>query len=89
MNEHDRINDRIFDKKRNQRLHALVHLIEQGEMSSAAEIAEALSVTPVTIWRDLKVLSGLGFEIKTKGKWMFLDTQNDTQNDTVVEDNGE
>ena len=89
LNEHDRINDRIFDKKRNQRLHALVHLIEQGEISSAAEIAEALSVTPVTIWRDLKVLSGLGFEIKTKGKWMFLDTQNDTQNDTVVEDNGE
>lgn len=87
LNEHDRIsdriNDRINDKKRNERLHTLVSLIKQGNMSSAAEIAKVLSVSPATIWRDLKVLSALDIEIKTRGKWMIIDTVDETVGDTI------
>ncbi|MBB6275460.1 RNA-binding domain-containing protein [Porphyromonas circumdentaria] len=91
-----RIKARIKDKKRKERLFALISLIKQGEISSALEIAKNLSVSSATIWRDLKVLSALGIEIKTKGKWRILATVDEvddtldatvaTVNDTVDND---
>lgn len=74
-NNIDRINDRVDDqtkgKKRRERLHAMIRIIQQGKVTSATEMAVALSVSIPTIWRDIKFLDGLGIKIKTRDTWTF------------------
>ena len=82
-NDADTIIDSISDKKRRERLQTLIHLIQQGEVASAKEMAMALSVSAPTVWRDLKTLQELGVKVNTRDKWTFDDRVDDTVNDTV------
>ena len=79
----DRVNDSISDRKRRERLQTLIHLIQQGEVASAKEMAMALSVSAPTVWRDLKTLQELGVKVNTRDKWTFDDRVDDRVNDTV------
>ncbi len=56
----------VKEEKRRERLLELTSLLKQGDAFSVPEMASKLSVSTVTIWRDIKFLSELGFDIKKK-----------------------
>ncbi|MFZ1470471.1 MAG: HTH domain-containing protein [Paracoccaceae bacterium] len=49
--------------KRDARLFDLVQILRDGKLHTAAELAQALGVSPRTIWRDMAMMSETGLPV--------------------------
>lgn len=49
---------------RDQRLYALIQLMRDGKLRTAAELGRAMGVSTRTIWRDMQVMAATGLPVE-------------------------